>query len=484
MRSGQKLVRRLAGLRVVCDDFPRLPRRINPPAERPSALRTVMLAFGHKTQPYCDGIRRRDFLRVGALGLGGLTLTDMLRQEARGGGAERAKSVLYIVLAGGPSHIDMYDLKPDAPAEYRGPFKPIPTSLTGVRICELMPLQAGMMHRLALLRGVRSVENDHFLSEVYSGLPRKAGKRPAFGSVVSRLASVSSPLPAYVSLSRATTDEFEFEKPFYAGAHHAPFRPFGEALDDLRPAKSMESLRDRRALLAAFDTMRRDLDDRAAGLDRFPLQAAEILTSPRVRDAFDLSREPARLRASYGQGKYPHQTAKDIMYPWEGERFLLAWRLVEAGARVVTLQVAAWDHHSGPQSDIFHALKYLLPALDRSLYALFSDLDARGLTDDVLVAVLGEFGRTPKISMPGPGREHWAEAGCVLFFGGGLKMGQVVGATDSRAERSTSGSINFQNVFATIYRVLGIDPGTTLLDFNGRPQYVLDEPDPVRELVD
>jgi Protein of unknown function (DUF1501) len=445
-----------------------------------------MLAFGHNPQPFCDGIRRRDFLRVGALGLGGMTLTDLLRHEARGGEAARAKSVIYIVLAGGPSHIDMYDLKPDAPAEYRGPFKPIPTSLTGVRICELMPLQAGMMHRLALLRGVRSVENDHFLSEVYSGLPRKAGKRPAFGSVVSRLAGTSSPLPAYVSLSRPSTDEFEFEKPFYAGAHHAPFRPFGEALDDLRPAKSMELLRDRRELLSAFDTMRHDVDAQAVagGLNRFQLQAAEILTSPKVRDAFDLSREPAKVRAGYGQGKYPHQTAKDIMYPWEGERFLLARRLVEAGVRVVTLQVAAWDHHSGPQSDIFHALRHLLPALDRSLSSLFADLDARGLTDDVLVVVLGEFGRTPKIAQPGPGREHWAEAGCAVLFGGGLKMGQVVGETDSRAERSKSGAVGFQNVIATIYNLLGIDPATTLPDFSGRPQFVLEERDPVRELVD
>src|SRR5262245_10433806 len=479
----------LAATQLDCDDLCRL--RMTTPAARgrpavPSIPRILMLAFGHNSQPYCDGIRRRDFLRLGAVGLGGLTLTDLLRHEARAGEERCAKSIIYIVLAGGPSHIDMYDLKPDAPAEYRGPFRPIATSLTGERICELMPLQAGMMHRLALLRGVRSVENDHFLSEVYSGLPRKAGKRPAFGSVVSRLAGVSSPLPAYVSLSRASTDEFEFEKPFYAGAHHGPFRPFGEALDDLRPVKSLDLLRDRRQLLSAFDTMRRDLDAQAAegGLDRFQLQAAEILTSPKVRDAFDLSREPARVRAGYGQGKYPHQTAKEIMYPWEGERFLLARRLVEAGARVVTLQVAAWDHHSGPQSDIFHALRHLLPALDHSLYSLFADLDARGLTDGVLVVVLGELGRTPKIAQPGQGGGHWAGAGCALLFGGGLKTGQVVGQTDARAERSKSGAIGFPNVIATIYSVLGVDPATTLPDFDGRPQFVLEERDPVRELVD
>jgi hypothetical protein len=444
-----------------------------------------MLTLWGRGHTFCDRVHRREFLRLGALGLGGLTLADLLRHEAQGGEPGRAKSVIYVVLGGGPSHIDTYDLKPDAPDEYRGPFKPIATRLPGVRICELMPLQAQIMDQLALLRGVRSVENDHFLSEVYSGLPRTAGQRPAFGSVVSRLAGGGSSLPTYVSLSRATTDQFEFEKPFYAGPGHAPFRPFGEALDDLKPVKSLDQLHDRRQLLTAFDALRRDLDRQgtAGGLDRFHAQALDIITSPRVRDAFDLSREPDKVRASYGRGKYPHQTVKDIFYDWQAERFLLARRLVEAGVRVVTLQVAEWDHHSGPTSDIFAALRHLLPLLDRSLYALFTDLRARGLERDVLVVVLGEFGRTPKIGQPGPGREHWAEAGCVLFFGGGLRMGQVVGETDSRAERSKSGSISFQNIVATIYHVLGIDPATTLPDFNGRPQYLLDDREPIPELL-
>jgi hypothetical protein len=431
-------------------------------------------------------LHRREFLRVGGLGLAGLTLPALLRQEARAGAPSRPKSVIYIVLGGGPSHIDSWDLKPDAPVEFRGPFNPIATRLPGVRICELMPLQASMMDRLALLRGVRSVENDHFLSEVYSGLPRTAGKRPAFGSVVSRLTDNPSPLPTYVSLDKPTTDQFEFEKPYYAGPGHAPFRPFGSALDDLAPVKSTEQLQDRKQLLAAFDTMRRDLDKSGAaqGLDRFQAQALDMITSPRVRDAFDLSKEPDRVLAAYGQGKYPHQTAKNILYDWNPRPFLLARRLVEAGVRVVTLRVAEWDHHSAAEGDIFAALRRLLPLLDRSLFALFGDLEARGLDKDVLVVVLGEFGRTPKIAQPGPGREHWAEAGCALFFGGGLRMGQVVGETDSRAERSRSGSISFQNLMATIYRVLGVDLKVMLPDFNGRPQNLLDDPEPVRELAD
>jgi hypothetical protein len=434
-----------------------------------------------------DHPTRRQFLRVGALGMGGLTLADLLRCGAHAEGSfRRPKSVIYIVLNGGPSHIDMWDLKPDAPAEVRGPFQPIATRVPGIQICEHMPLQAGIMDQLALLRGIRSVENDHFLSEVYTGLPRGAGKRPAFGSVVSRLAGNATPLPTYVSLDRPTTDQFEFEKPYYAGPAHAPFRPFGNALDDLTPVKSLDLLEQRKGLLEAFDVLRRDLDRRHAlgGLDRHQEQALEIMTSRGVRDAFDLSKEPDRLLERYGHraGKYPHQTVKDILYDWDARPFLLARRLVEAGVRVVTLQAGSWDHHSGPQSDIFFALKCLMPVLDRSVTALVTDLKERGLAQDVLVVVLGEFGRTPKISLPGPGREHWADAGCAIFAGGGLKMGQVIGSTDSRAERARSGSITFENIFSTIYRVLGIDPATTLPDFGGRPQFLLDDREGVREL--
>ncbi len=445
-----------------------------------------MFTWRDQGSTHCDGIRRREFLRLGALGFGGLTLADLLRVEASATGSQRPKSVIYVVLNGGPSHIDMYDLKPDAPAEYRGPFAPIATRLTGVRICELMPLQAQIMDRMTLLRGVRSVENDHFLSEVYSGLPRRSGRRPAFGSIVSRFAGNRPTLPPYVSLDRASTDEFEFEKPYYAGSGHGPFRPFGEALADLQPVNSLARLQDRRQLLATFDSARRSVDqaEAAGSLDRFHAQALDIITSPRVRDAFDLSREPARVRSAYGRGKFPHQTAVSILYDWPAQQFLLARRLVEAGVRVVTLRAGDWDHHSSPTGNIFYCMETMLPALDRSLFALFNDLRERGLEDDVLVVVLGEFGRTPRISQPGPGREHWADAGCVLFYGGGLRMGQVLGDTDARAERARSGNFHFQNIMATIYQTLGIDLNAQLPDFNGRPQYLLDEREVIRELVD
>src|SRR5687767_6130440 len=222
----------------------------------------------------CDGINRREFLRVGGLGLAGLTMADVLRGEAAGNATgRRPKSVIYVVLAGGPSHIDTWDPKPQAPIEFRGEFAPIATKLPGVGFCELFPRQAAMLDKLALLRGVRSVENDHFLSEVYTGLPRTAGKRPAFGSVVSRLGEAAhrSAMPPFVSLRELGGEQFEFENPHYAGAGHAAFRPFGQALESLSPVKDLGRLEDRRALLAGFSEMRRKLDqeDSLAGLDRF-----------------------------------------------------------------------------------------------------------------------------------------------------------------------------------------------------------------------
>lgn len=444
-----------------------------------------MLTFSNRSHTHCDGVPRREFLRAGMLGLGGLTLADVLRSQSHGATTGRPKSVIYVVLDGGPSHIDMWDLKPGAPLEYRGPFQPIATSLSGVQICEHMPRQAQLMDQLALLRGIRSVENDHFLSEVYTGLPRGAGPRPAFGSIVSRMTRADSAMPAYVSLNEASTGQFEFEKPHYMGASHAPFRPFGECLDDMAPVKSLDRLQNRRQLLSAFDGLRRNLDrsDVHSTLDPFQAQALDIITSAKVAEAFDVSKESPETIARYGKGKFTHQTYKTYLYDWDTKAFIRARRLVEAGVRVVTLRAAAWDHHGGEMSDIFLSLRHMLAALDQSLFGLISDLKDRGLDQDVLVVVLGEFGRTPKITPLGPGREHWADAGCAILYGGGLKMGQVIGETDARAERSTSGKISFQNIMATIYRVLGIDMETKLPDFNGRPQYPLEDREPIRELL-
>jgi arylsulfatase A-like enzyme len=237
--------------------------------------------------------------------------------------------------------------------------------------------------------------------------------------------------------------------------------------------------------LQSFDTLRKEIDrgDQFSGMDRFQMQALDIITSREVRDAFDLRNEPIRNIERYGKGQYTHQTVKHLLYPWEAKKFVLARRLVEAGVRVVTLSVGSWDHHSGPDQHIFESYRHVLPVLDQSIHALVTDLEDRGLRDDVLVVVLGEFGRTPKLTYPGPGREHWADAGCVLLYGGGLRMGQVIGETDSKATQAKNGETNFQNLIATVYHVLGIDPRTTLTDFSGRPQTLLDDPKPIAELV-
>lgn len=439
--------------------------------------------FG-RSHRFCSGLARREFLRVGGLGLTGLALPQLLASETNAAPARRPKSVIYIVLNGGISHIDSWDPKPEAPIEFRGEFNTIATRLPGVRLCELFPRQAAMLDRLAIINGLRSVESDHFLSEVYTGLPRSAGKRPAFGSMVSRFAPQESPLPPYVCLERdSQEDRFEFERPHYAGASHAPFRPFGDAIENLK-APLLDRLEDRRSLLGALGKMQRQLENPdAAGLAPLQAKALAMITAPQVREAFDLAKEPPKTFERYGRGKYTHQADVNILYDWSPKPFVLARRLVEAGVRVVTLQIGSWDHHSGGAQQIFQSYRYCLPALDQSIAALVSDLAERGLGDDVLVAVLSEFGRTPKVTYPGPGREHWADAGSILLAGGGLKMGQVVGETDSRAERAKSGDMSFQNFLSTIYHVLGIDPRQSLPDFNGRPQYLLEDRRPIKALM-
>lgn len=446
-------------------------------------LRVTSPAFRH-----CDRLTRRDFLRVGGLGLGNLTLASLLAQEARGQAPARKKSVIYVCLSGGPSHVDMYDMKPHAPDTMRSPFRPVATNLPGVHICEHMPLQTTLFDKMTLVRGIRSVENDHFLSEVYTGLPRTAGARPAFGSVVSKLSDPrESLLPPYVCLDRETVDRFEFQKPHYAGAAHVPFRPFGDAVKNLTrsAAVSLERLHDRRGLLKSFDTLRRDIDAAREmdGIDAMQGRALEIVASDQVRDAFDVSREPDRVRERYGKGKWTYNKITEMV--WDNTPLLQARRLVEAGVRVVTVSLGSWDHHGGDAlGSIFDSIRSMMPNLDRGLHALVTDLYDRGLDQDVLVVVLGEFGRDPRIdtSNGAPGRGHWAPAGCGLFIGGGLKMGQVIGETDSKGAEARVGAVGFQNVLATVYTVLGIDPATQLADFNGRPTYLLDERAPITEL--
>ncbi|MBL8797360.1 MAG: DUF1501 domain-containing protein [Planctomycetia bacterium] len=411
---------------------------------------------------------RRDFLHVGALGLGGLTLADLLRLRAQEPKKAAPKSVIMIYLEGGPSHIDMYDMKPAAPADFRGEFKPIQTNVPGTDISELMPLQAKIADKFSIMRGVKfdtGPAQPHSLRQIITGFPIGT-KRPAFGSVVAKLGGPLQGLPPFVSLSQAGGDSLDSrEDPAYLGAGYQPFTPGGLNNLSLTRGVALERLHERQALLQSFDTLRRDLDAKGhlTGMDHFTTQALDMIVSPRARDAFDLRKEALPVRERYGPAS----------------SLLMARRLVEAGVPVVSLiGPGRWDTHK----DNFATLRKSLPELDHALHALITDLYERGLDQQVAVVVWGEFGRAPRVDTQA-GRNHHADAGFVLMVGGGLKMGQVVGATDPRAVRSTSVPYTPQNLLATLYHILGIDSSATLPDHTGRPMYLLDERDLVRELV-
>jgi hypothetical protein len=394
-----------------------------------------------------------------------------------------------IHLSGGPSHLDMYDMKPAAPSGYRGEFKPIQTDVPGMEICELMPLQAQIADKFAILRGVYSV-SPHTANEFYSGYPWQEsprapvpgeGRRPALGSVVSRVRGGGlGGIPPYVSLHNKP----DWERAYYLGVGHEPFRVGGgnveETLENLsrRPNVNAQRLEGRKDLHHSLDTLRRDLDTTGSikGLDAFQARALEIIASGTVRDAFDIDNEPEQIRARYGRSSgQPNWTAP-------GPMLLQARRLVEAGVSVVTVcpfGAGPWDTHSAN----FSTLRKLLPPLDQALTALILDLEQRGLLQNVAVLMGGEFGRTPRIGDVTPdGRSHWP-AGFLWVAGGGLKTGQIIGATDARGEQIVANPIRMQNVLMTMYHVLGIDPGTAFPDRDGRPLPVLDDREPVPDLL-
>lgn len=443
------------------------------------------------------GITRRDLLHVGAFTLGGLTLGNLQQLRAESGPSTiRQKSAILIHLSGGPSHLDMFDMKPDAPAEYRGEFRPIRTSVPGMEICELMPEQAKIADRFTILRGVQ-LAHLHSAHEFYSGYPWQESprasvpgeaRRPALGSVVSRLRNKSA-IPPYVSLQ----NQVQWERAYYLGQEYEPFRVGGdsanESLENMRlPVQvGARRLQHRSQLLENLDNFRRNLDSQQiyGAVDALQSRALEIVASGRVRDAFDVDQEPAKVRARYGDKPFPVRRQVCNMADYyqrahPGRGMLQARRLIEAGVSVVTYAIGEWDTHRYN----FETLRAMLPPLDQAISALILDLEERGMLDDVVVLLGGEFGRTPRIGDVTPdGRSHWPEAGFLWVAGGGLNTGQVIGETDARGERTLGRPIRMQNVLSTIYRVLGIDPATTFHDFNGRPQYVLENREPVPGLI-
>jgi len=427
-----------------------------------------MLTIWGSKQGFCDGISRRNFLKIGALGAT-LTLADVLRAQA-GSAASRtkanpSKAAIMIYLPGGPSHMDMYDLKPDAPKEYKGEFNPIKTNVDGIQICELFPRQAAMMDKLAIIRSIKSVD-EHSDSLVMTGYGEGANRNvghPSFGSVISRLrGSKQMDVPPFMSLRGMGPGT----EPGYLGVAHRPFTPDGPGMANLRLPGSVDltRLEDRKSLLAGFDTMRREVDASGTmnGLDAFTGRAFEIVTSGTIRNALDLTREDPRVRDRYGKAT----------------QFLMARRLVEAGVGCVTLAVGSWDTHG----DNFKTLRNQLPDVDAAVSALVEDLHQRGLDQDVSVVMWGEFGRTPRIN-GGAGRDHWAPVMSALLAGGGLKMGQVIGTSSSRGEYPKDRPVTPSNVLATIYHAMGIDPAMTYPNGNGRPMSLLDEREKIDELI-
>jgi hypothetical protein len=445
----------------------------------------------------CDGISRRSILQAGVLGVTGLFLGDLLRLRDRAARASapdpdrsrttRDTACILIFLDGGPTHIDTYDPKPAAPVEYRGQFRPIHTAVPGIEVCEHLPHQARVMDKLTIVRSLAHKANDHvngphqMLTGYYGSEVQRtlAPMFPSGGSLTAKLRGPNRPgMPPYVCIPHA--ESFGNQRPGYYGAAYlgVQYNPFDAGGDpnapdykvpdlQLAPGLDARSLEDRRALLQFFSGHRRRLETGglAEGMDRFDQQAFDLITGQAARAAFDLAREEPRLRERYGRTMI-------------GQSCLLARRLVEAGVTFVTLRYTGWDHHGG----VFPGVKALMPPLDCGFAALVEDLHQRGLYDKVLVVLFGEFGRSPKVN-GSAGRDHWCEAQFVVLGGGGLKTGQVIGSTNSRGEFPKDRPLGPEDLWATIYHVLGIDTDLEFTNQSGRPIKVLPSNKPIEELV-
>ena len=434
----------------------------------------------------CQGKTRREAMRIGALGLGGLTLPNLLRAEQAAGVGSNVKSVIMIYLVGAPPHQDMYDLKMDAPSEIRGEFQPIPTNVPGIEICEHLPGLAKVMDKCVPLRSVYgspSGAHDSFIC--YTGRTTQkqpAGGWPAIGSVVSKIQGPVNPsVPPFVGLAPDAGHPPYGSPglPGFLGVGHAAFRPSGPARADMvLQGIGQERLQNRRSLRSSLDRFRRASDASGAmeGLDTIEQQALDILTSSRLEEALDLSKEDPVVRERYGKG---FEKRYGDGAPRNCEHFLMARRLVEAGVRVVTLNFGRWDFHSRNFSE---ARDTHLPYFDQALSALIEDLYERGMDKDVAVVAWGEFGRTPKINKDA-GRDHWPRVGGGLIAGGGFRTGQVIGATDRLGGEVADRPVHFGEVHATLHRFLGIPEDATVDDLTGRPQYLVDGHQPLHEIL-
>ena len=469
-----------------------------------------MLRITGQPVRHCDGVTRREFLTAGALGVGSLTLADLLRAESEFGVGSSRKAIINVHLDGGPPQMDMIDLKPDAPSEVRGEFSPISTVLPGFQVSELMPRLAATADRYVFIRSLVGSAGAHDAFQCQSGFGKSdlasMGGRPAVGCVVNKLlGSVTDPAPAFIDMMQGRPLVRHSARPGFLGPTYKPFRPemsafFKRDLEDgmkteltnqgsnhttrlkLDGELTADRLTSRSQLLASLDTLRREVDRSGMmdAMDHFTQQAAGILLSGTFADALDLSREdPAvveKFTADADAIKGRHVTSDE---PRSSLKFLMARRLIEAGVRCVSLTIADFDTHS----DNFNRMRQVLPILDHGLHALVMDLEERGMLDDVSIVLWGEFGRTPKINGKA-GRDHWPQVSPAMLVGGGIRAGQVLGATDRTASMATRRPISHKDIFATLYQNIGLPAEKiTIVDPSGRPQYLLDGGTPIREIV-
>ena len=452
----------------------------------------MLKILGDRTR-HCDGVTRRSFLEAGVLGVGGLTLSDLLRIRASGAAGREGlrRSVILFWLSGGPGHLETWDPKPNAPREFRGPFGAIATSLPGTCVSSLLPEQARRMDRLAILRSVNHGTGDHtkgnhwmltgYEGPAFNAPDNQVQRRPSMGSAVARLKGAeSSELPPYVAVPnlRGGTDNL-FHYAAYLGGYANPFVAESDPNDPsfrvknlkLPASLSLRRLEDRRRVLETMDRLRRNADMGARDLDAYYHRAFEMLTGKAAVNAFDIAAEPRLVRDRYGRHTF-------------GQSALLARRLVEAGVPFVTVNCVPWDHHgTAPQLKTEEGAHKLIPPLDRAIGALIDDLIARGLYESTLVVAMGEFGRTPRMNKDA-GRDHWGKTFSVLMGCGSMRMGQVVGRSSARGESVIDRPISPEDVAATVYHHLGIDGRSIAFeDRTGRPTYLIEKGEPIRELV-
>lgn len=436
----------------------------------------MLFPFGKQSKT-CDGITRRQMLRLGSTGLiGGLTLPRILELQAKAQTPRpaRATSCIFLFLEGGPSQLDMWDLKPDAPAEIRGPYRPIRTSVPGTMIGEHLPLSAQIAHKYTIVRSHAHSDNGHntgyhyvmtgYRADFPDGNSRMPNNHfyPSVGSIISRELGPRTSIPPYINMPHIMGGG---GAGFY-GSAHAPFvieaNPSAADFEvqDLRAPANLSAARQARRgrLLGDIETLEQGRNQgRAQAMSTYYERARDMMTSAETRRAFDIRSEPESVRAAYG-------------YSGLGQCALLARRLVEAGSRFVGIDHSGWDHHF----TIFPSLeKDMLPHADKAFSALINDLDRRGLLDTTLVIMMGEMGRTPRINADA-GRDHWSMAQSIIFAGGGVRPGQVIGATDRTASAPTTEPFGVDDLLFTLLTQMGVDPTRTYVSPQGRPVPIVD----------